>query len=175
MNELKVLQHCNKCKFCVELVDFFEEGDCVYLISRYSPKTLRSYVAKQEIEHFTEEEACRFLSQIAFSIDKLHSKFMMHRDLRMESVTVKIKKERLYVTLSSFNFAYQLKKNHTVKQSFNVKRSMAPEVRAGESHDIAVDVWALGQMAYQLLCCPLKDEVLSCQTIDKNTGEVIPR
>lgn len=54
MNELKVLQHCSKCKFCVELVDYFEEDDSVYLVSKYSSKTLRSYVSKKKIEKFSE-------------------------------------------------------------------------------------------------------------------------
>ena len=74
MNELKVLQSCNRYKFCVELVDFFEEGDSIYLVSKYSPKTLRDYVAKRKVENFSEEEACGFLALISFSLEKLHSK-----------------------------------------------------------------------------------------------------
>lgn len=51
---------------------------------------------------------------------------------------------------------------------------MAPEVKAGRGHDMSVDVWALGQMAYQLLCCPTEDNVLTCLTED-SAGEVISR
>ena len=40
---------------------------------------------------------------------------------------------------------------------------------------MAVDVWSLGQIAYQLLCCPLHDNILTCETEDSETGEAIPR
>ena len=115
-NELKVLQHTIKCKFIVELVDWFEEDEYAYLISKHSNKTLRNYIAHRKVERFSEEETCKFIGQIAFCLDKLHAKFIMHRDLSVDSLTVKIKreKERIYVTLCSFNFAYLLKKNHTV-------------------------------------------------------------
>ena len=72
LNELKVLQHTTKCKFCVELVDYFEEDDHVYLISRYSNKTLRNYITHKQIERMTEEESYKFVGQIAFCLDKLH-------------------------------------------------------------------------------------------------------
>ena len=37
---------------------------------------------------------------------------------------------------------------------------MAPEIVEGIAHDIAVDIWSLGQIAYQLLCCPSNDNCL---------------
>ena len=90
----------------------------MYLVSKYSPKTLRSYAAYLQVKHFSEEEACGILALIAFGIEKLHRKSIMHRNLSMESVTVKIKDEdRLFMTLSSFDFAYHITKDNTaVKQ-----------------------------------------------------------
>ena len=69
----------------------------------------------------------------------------------------------------------QLKKGHAVQQQFNLERNVAPEIKTGEPHDLAVDVWALGQIAYQLLCCPDSDDILTCQTIDSETGEAISK
>ena len=69
----------------------------------------------------------------------------------------------------------QLKKGHAVQQQFNLERNVAPEIKIGEPHDLAVDVWALGQIAYQLLCCPDSDDILTCQTIDSETGEAISK
>ena len=54
-----------------------------------------------------------------------------------------------------------LKKNHTIQQSFSVDRSLAPEIKKGEPQDMAVDIWSLGQIAYQLLCCPAQDNCLN--------------
>ena len=41
---------------------------------------------------------------------------------------------------------------------------MAPEIEAGELHDMAADIWALGQIAYQLLCCKGKVEYLVAES-----------
>ena len=31
---------------------------------------------------------------------------------------------------------------------------MAPEIKAGMSHDFGADTWSLGQIAYRMLVCP---------------------
>ena len=73
MNEVKVLQHTNKCKFVVELVDWFEEGDHTYLICKYSNKTLRNYLVNhRKVERLSEQETYKFIAQIAFCLEKLH-------------------------------------------------------------------------------------------------------
>ena len=48
-------------------------------------------------------------------------------------------------------------------------RDMAPEIEAGSPHDMAADIWSLGQIAFQLLCCAkepvrLSDTLLSSQS-----------
>jgi len=62
----------------------------------------------------------------------------------MEAIKVKIKRDKLYPMLDNFDLSLQLKKNHTVLQTLNVSRQLAPEIEAGLAHDMAVDVWALG-------------------------------
>lgn len=47
-----------------------------------------------------------------------------------------------------------------VTQTFNVSRSFAPEIESGQAHDTAADIWALGQVCYQLLCSIDQDESL---------------
>ena len=184
-NSLKVLQSINKCKFTVELVDYFEEDDKIYLISGHSNKSLRNYIVYKKIVRMPEKKVCEFIGQIALCVEKLHQKLIMHRDLSIDSVNIKIKKtkniaksavkERVYVTLSQFSLAHQLKKDYAVQQQFNLDRNVAPEIKNGQPSDLSVDVWALGQIAYQLLCCPGSDDILTCQTIDSATGEAISK
>ena len=54
------------------------------------------------------------LQQLGKTLSKLHSKYIVHRDLWMDAIKVKIKKRRIYLLLGHFDFALQLKKNHTV-------------------------------------------------------------
>lgn len=47
-NELRVLQHCTKSKFIVELEDYFEEDGKVYLIKKHISKNLRDFVKRSK-------------------------------------------------------------------------------------------------------------------------------
>lgn len=96
----------------------------------------------------------------------------MHRDLRLNSIKVRSKKKQVHLQFGSFDFALQLKKNHTVTQTFNVTRPLAPEIRAGKPHDMAADVWSFGQMAYQLLACPDEEQIIACSENDVK-GKVV--
>ena len=80
----------------------------------------------------------------------------------MEAIKVRSKKQKFYLQIGQFDFSLQLKKNHNVLQTFNVSRPLAPEIQSAQPHDMAVDVWALGQIAYQLLCCPSQEDILTC-------------
>ena len=81
-------------------------------------------------------------------------KCIVHRDLRLGAIKISKKKDSVQVLIGQFNLAHILKKNHTIQQNFNMDRWLAPEIVEGLHHDLAVDVWSLGQMAYQLLSCP---------------------
>lgn len=159
LNELKVLQNCSKSKTVVELEDFFEEGELTYTVHKYMSKSLRDYVTKggRSSNPVPEQETIQYVQQLVKSLHKLHSRYIVHRDLRMDAVRLKIKKKRVYLYIGQFDFALQLKKNHTVLQTFNVTRPLAPEIQSGKNHDMAADIWALGQIAYQLLCCPCQE------------------
>lgn len=70
--------------------------------------------------------------------------------------------------LSSFDIATQLKKGSLdVQQKISREGRLAPELEAGFASDASADVWSLGQIGYQLMCCPHKDKTLRCQ------GEVL--
>ena len=50
----------------------------------------------------------------------MHSKHIVHRNLRLETIYVRSKNEKLALQIGAFDFAYCLKKNHAVTQTFNV-------------------------------------------------------
>ena len=133
MNEIRVLQLCSKSKLVVELEDYFEEEDSIYTVHQHVSKSLRDYVTKsgRSVEPIAEKEAVLYIHQLARTLEKLHSKYIVHRDLWMDAVKVKVKKSRIYLLIGQFDFSLQLKKNHTVQQSFNVMRPLAPEILAG--------------------------------------------
>ena len=117
MNEIRVLQLCSKSKLVVELEDYFEEEDSIYTVHQHVSKSLRDYVTKsgRSVEPIAEGEAVLYIHQLARTLEKLHSKYIVHRDLWMDAVKVKVKKSRIYLLIGQFDFSLQLKKNHTVQ------------------------------------------------------------
>ena len=51
-----------------------------------------------------------------------------------------------------------------VTQTFNVSRRFAPEIEQAQAHDTAADIWSLGQVCYQLLCCISQDQIIRLST-----------
>ena len=111
MNELKVLQILNGSKYFVELLDYFTDNENIYLVNKHSSKTLRSVIAKTASPLLPEDQVRLILVKIAKCLSKLHSKFIVHRDLRMDAIKVKSKKTKLKFQIGCFDFAYCLKKN----------------------------------------------------------------
>ena len=85
----------------------------------------------------------------------------------MDSIKVRMKDNNMSLILSSFDIALCLKKamphfSDTIITAEPI--ILAPELRSGRQSDMATDVWSLGQLAFQLLCCPTKkDKVLLIQ------------
>ena len=91
----------------------------------------------------------------------MHKKNIVHRDIRPSTVMMKSdKRGEAGLYLDQFDFAFCLKPSTTVQQTFNVPQRMAPEIEAGKAHDMAADIWSLGQLAYQLLCVPKPTDFL---------------
>ena len=83
-------------------------------------------------------------------------------------------KPDLDVKLGDFDLATCLKPKSCIKQSLQVETRMAPEIEANEYHDLSADVWSLGQIAFQLLCCANEPCILSedFSDVPQNVREV---
>lgn len=84
----------------VELRDYFEDKRNIYLVKRFVSNNLKEYALAsissandpQGSESLlTEEKACSFLRFIVKALHKLHSKLVVHRALRLESIKVRQK------------------------------------------------------------------------------------
>ena len=53
-------------------------------------------------------------------------------------------------------------------QTFKFDENLAPEIEAGEPHDQSADVWALGQIAYKLIC---RSSMAQCYEANDVIGE----
>ena len=106
-------------------------------------------------------------------MQKLHDKTITHRNLSLDTIQVRMKNSKVSLILSAFDIAIQLKKGAMIAaERINSTSRLAPELESGTaSSDMAVDIWALGQICYQLMCCCIPTENTTLQLEDQSAFE----
>ena len=104
------------------------------------------------------ESACaNIMHQIILAISFLHKQNCIHRDLKPANVLLKYEnmdQEGTKITCKVTDFGFAVKKErHSQQMSLSLGTApyMAPEILAEEYYDQAIDVWAIGIIAYILL------------------------
>ena len=99
----------------------------------------------EQRERMTEDEVIIMADHILRALDYLHSKNLVHRDIKPHNILVR-SRQPPYFMLCDFGLA-----NHTPDlQTFCGTASyLAPEVRRGSSYTSAVDIWSLGIVVYE--------------------------
>ncbi len=122
---------------------------------------------------------------IAEAVEYLHSKNIVHRDIKPENILITSHyQEQLHIKLSDFGLAtltQDRNRLYRLKTIAGTPTYMAPEVpKADKSgpYTKKVDVWAIGCVAYVLLCGRLPFKASSIATlyrkIEKNDVELKP-
>jgi serine/threonine protein kinase len=96
------------------------------------------------------EDVVRFYAmQIILAIGYLHSKRIMHRDLKLENVLVD---EDGYLKIIDYGLAKTLIDNGSTTKTFcGTPEYLAPEMVTQTGHDFSVDWWAIGILIYEML------------------------
>jgi len=95
------------------------------------------------------EDIVRFYAyQIILAIGYLHSKGIMHRDLKLENILVD---ESGYLKIIDYGLAKTLQESTVTKTFCGTPEYLAPEMVTQAGHDFAVDWWAIGILIYEML------------------------
>ena len=100
------------------------------------------------------------LHQVLEAVKHCHDRSIVHRDLKMENVLLAEPWQHgdRRVKLADFGFATVLKEHERLTSACGSPHYCSPEILAGSSKDspgyrLECDVWAVGVIAYSLLCC----------------------
>ena len=145
-NEVSIMNQINHPNI-MHLSDYFESENNFYLVINYCDGgDLETFMIKNKIAFFSEEESLRILEQIMNGFMVLQKKSVIHRDLKLSNIFVNDRT----VIIGDFGFA---KTGQEMTQTkLGTPLTMAPEIIEGNSqYTSKADLWSIGVIFYQLL------------------------
>lgn len=139
----------------------FQHQNILSYLAAYDDEVLKQmyFVMEWCVETLLEEMACHelpyadlkvwhFIRDISAGLKYLHQKRLIHRDVKPDNIFITC--DGLYVL---GDFGLVCSDSSTVPMHSNVGTPMyrAPEMHMGRGYDSAIDIWALGVIAYTLL------------------------
>ncbi|ODV82188.1 kinase-like protein, partial [Suhomyces tanzawaensis NRRL Y-17324] len=147
INSLKLLNHPN----IVNLVEVMKSGKYIGIVLEYaSGGELFDYILHHK--YLKENVAKKLFAQLISGVDYMHSKGLIHRDLKLENLLLDKHKN---VIISDFGFvnSYNREKNDLMKTSCGSPCYAAPELVLTQSpyEGRKVDIWSAGVILYAML------------------------
>lgn len=154
-----------------KLYNFSYDDDNVYLFVEYSVYG-EIYKRLTEEIRFDDVTASNYIYQISSAIRYIHSKGIIHRDIKAENILLSTKNT---VKISDFGLSVNTRcSSLSFRQTFcGTAEYIAPEIIESERYDASVDLWLLGILCYEFLVGQppfqgfSRDEVFKLITKDK--------
>lgn len=155
-----------KSPFVVRLFGAFEEEDKLHLVMQFCAGGDLFRRTMMMPTRMLPEHARFYLAQVGLVLKFLHRHGVLYGDLKLENLMID---SRGYLRLVDFGLS-QRKVSH-VTGAYGPRGSIytaAPELRRGErTYGLAVDIWAFGCVAYELLTQQhfLSHEDMECKCV----------
>ncbi|XP_072516700.1 MAP kinase-interacting serine/threonine-protein kinase 1 isoform X1 [Salminus brasiliensis] len=161
--EVETLYQCQGNKNILELIQFFEDDRCFYLVfEKLHGGSILTHIQRRK--HFDEREASRVVRDIAEALDFLHTKGIAHRDLKPENILCVHADKVSPVKICDFDLGSGVKLSSACTPITTPELTtpcgsaeyMAPEVvevftDEASFYDKRCDLWSLGVILYILL------------------------
>jgi calcium-dependent protein kinase len=149
LNTLKKLDHPNIIKF----YETYDDGKYVHFVMEYCPGgDLFERVESPNEPMMTEDQVKKIMFKLVKTVNYMHSKKIIHRDLKLENVLLTGTSINSEIKLIDFGLSTFVNENEILNLHSKVGTPLyvAPEVHEG-IYLFECDVWSLGVMLYFLL------------------------
>lgn len=144
MVTLKGLRHPN----IVQLLGLCKDSSGIYIVTEFIPGgDLRSKLKNDNI-HLSWYLRVKIAIDVAYAMNYLHSKKLIHRDLKSQNLLVC---EDWKIKVCDFGFARKAEAKADYLTMCGTDEWMAPEVGLGEKYDERADVFSYGMVLCELV------------------------
>ena len=135
----------------VRLEEVYESHSEIYLVQELCVGgKLFDRLLEQPDYHYTEAECARLVKQMLSACRYLHSKGIIHRDLKLENFLFASKDKDAELMMIDFGLSKHFRYGEVQHEAVGTPYAVAPEVIKG-SYDERCDIWAIGVIAFLLL------------------------
>ena len=149
-NEALILSKLS-CKYIVKYYhSFIDSENNLNIIMEYCDSgDLNSFInnLKKEKKYLTEEEIWYFFIQISLGLAYIHSKNILHRDLKPMNIFLTDKNK---IKIGDLGVAKLLNSNANASTCIGTPYYLSPEICKEKPYNSKGDVWALGCILYEL-------------------------
>ncbi|MBO5077548.1 MAG: protein kinase [Clostridia bacterium] len=148
LGEAKTLARFNREDGVVHVIDFFEENSTAYIVMEYlEGETLKAYVGKKG--RLTPDETLKLLIPVMESLEKVHEKGLIHRDISPDNIML----NNGEVKLLDFGAARTVSAQANKSLSVMLKPGYAPEeqYRSKGNQGPWTDVYAMCATLYKCI------------------------
>ena len=149
---LQDLDHPN----CIRLYEVYRETLEItrlwFVMELCTGGHLGQHIARKPKGYLREDTARNFSIQLLGAINHLHSRRIVHRDVKLANILLENADADAPLKLIDFGNSTRFKNNELMTRVAGTTYTSAPEVFAKKGYDEKIDVWSLGVMVYIMLC-----------------------
>ncbi|CAN8004103.1 unnamed protein product, partial [Ixodes hexagonus] len=167
LNEARVLAMLHHPNIVAYYDSFLEDAQSLAIVMEYAPGgTLHDYLRRRGEEPLPEQQVLSFLGQIVLALEHVHSRQILHRDLKTQNLL--LDRHRALVKVGDFGISKVLSSRSKANSLVGTPNNISPEICVGKPYNQKSDIWALGCVLYELL-------TLRCPFEGSNVGDVLMR
>ena len=137
-----------------------EGGDWCIVMELMPDGDLQTQLAKRNFKPFSERATRHVIKQVLPALAFLHKNQIIHRDIKLENIVMKVTNDGCVAKLADFGFSEPVSSDQRTAQIIGSRGYFAPEVVRCESYGTASDIWSLGCLIYTMLTAQLYGSAL---------------
>ncbi|GFS88582.1 hypothetical protein NPIL_13451 [Nephila pilipes] len=149
MNEAKVLAMLDHPNVVAYYESFLEEKTMIIVMEYVQGGTLFDYLIQRNGKLMSEEEVLRYFGQMVYTLQHVHGKLILHRDLKSQNILLNERKN--IIKIGDFGISKVLSSKSKAYTVVGTPCYISPELCEGKPYNQKSDIWALGCILYELM------------------------